>query len=636
MSPETAPDSSPDSSPATAPDSSPDSSPATDADTQTAALTTGLPKGPASWLAWGALASLSVWLLFENLLLALEAAFAVDEMQYAHGAWLLARGEVIYRDFFEHHFPFLHQLLSVLWWGSTDDPTHILSLRLAMLPIFVLAIGAAVWINRRQDRHLAALAIPVLLAIPTLSAMQTQIRPDALAGALLLLTLAILGASGLDARKRGFAAGLVFALVLWTTLKTVFFGLPFVAAWVADLARFVRQRQEPEEAREPEYLLAHPLFFLAGSGAVGLGVLIHLLIRGNLGDFFSWAVLYNFDHQAVYPGFPWWRNFGQLLQHSPWLLVAGGVGVVATVRRCREGGPPSDWLLLATLFSTFLSFAWQTAPYLYSLVPFTLVLAVFAARGLAAVIRWATDSQARQEATGVFVLVLLCLWAVGEARRTGTAFERLRESSNAQQLQTLARLGTLTHVDDPVFHQWAGQVARPAPHFFHFLEASTWILRGEELRTELVRSMIDGGVPVFYVHTLFAKLPAELRAYVLERFHPLDEELWIYGQRFERGADGRIVGTFDAIRADRYFVHPPEAARHLRLGGRPVGTPLLELGKGRFPVEVGPGDAGDAAAGVAEGVPEELYILWLPRDGKPFEPRPELKERWRARSPDLD
>lgn len=573
---------------------------------------------------WTSLAALSAWLVLEHVRLVLESELAVDEMQYAHGGWLIARGEVIYRDFFEHHFPLLHQLLAVLWTGLGDDPTQILSLRLAMLPVFALAIGAAVWINRPDDHALAWFAVPVFLLVPTLSAMQMQLRPDALSAALFLLALAAVRRSRIDPRLRGAVAGAAFALAIWGSLKVVFYGLPFFAALAADLARFAAWRRGPGKPGdryygvEPRYLLVHPVAFLAGALGVASCVVLWLLVQGNLGDFVRWAVLYNFDHQSVYPGFPWWRNFGQLLQHSPWLLLAAGVGVAVTARRCLGGGPQADWLLLAALPSTFLSFAWQTAPYLYSLIPFTLVLALFAVRGLAYGVRWSLE---RRTGSGVFALALLALWGMGEVLRVEGAFDKLRESSNEEQIETLARLGSLTSAEDPVFHQWAGQIARPSPHFFHFLEASTYRLQGETLGPELVRSMIEEGVTVFYAHTLFPRLPPELRAYALDRFHPLDEHLWIYGQRFVPDAEGRARGTFDALRDDRYFVSPPAAARRLRIDGERPVAPLVRLRAGRYQVELEAGGAG-----------EPVYLLWLPRDGQPFEPRPELQARWRARS----
>ncbi|MCG8457013.1 MAG: hypothetical protein MI919_12090 [Holophagales bacterium] len=586
------------------------------------------PRGIPRLLAWGVLAAISAWLMVENVRLSLAAELTLDELQYANGAWSIAKGEVIYRDFFEHHLPLLHQLMAPLWIGAGDDPRHILVLRLAMLPVFALALAAGFWLNRGRGALGAALTVPVLLAVPSLSAMQTQIRPDALSGALYLAALAAIQPSTrLSRHQRAFLAGVFFALAAWGTLKIVYIGLPFVAAWCADLVAFARRRRA-----EPPYLLGDPITFAGGVVVVGVLVLSGPLMGGTFDDVIRWAVLYNFEHQRVYPGFPWWSNFGQLLHRSFWLLPAAAVGVVFTVRRLRRSGRPhGDWLLLASLATTFLSFVWQTAPYLYSLIPFILVAGVLAARGLAAAVEACGAAGRRGKPVAVFAGVLLALWGVGELQRSGLALAKQRENDNERQMATLGRLHQITEPDEVVFHQWAGHISRPSAHFFHFLEASTWRLRGEELRTELVRALVEKEVTVYYHHTLFPRLPAELRVYLLERFHPLDEDLWIYGQRFvggdpEGGAaprypeGGAAPQFFDAVRSGRYFVSPPEAAGRLRIEGRAPESPLLYLDRGRYRVEVA--EAGD-----------DVFLLWLPGDGVPFTPKPELQERWRRPSP---
>src|SRR5213592_2160850 len=42
----------------------------------------------------------------------LAHGFEWDELQLLHGAWRIARGDIPYRDFFEHHPPLLHLLLA--------------------------------------------------------------------------------------------------------------------------------------------------------------------------------------------------------------------------------------------------------------------------------------------------------------------------------------------------------------------------------------------------------------------------------------------------------------------------------------------------------------------------------------------
>lgn len=575
--------------------------------------------------------------------LAWRAELQLDEFQYAHGGWLIGRGGTIYVDFFEHHFPLLHQLLGVVWRFLADDPTHILTLRMLFLPVFGLVVVAGCLANRSPAdqptwRDAAWWTAPVLLSIPTLSAMGTQLRPDVLALALFFLTLALLRAAGSPrpGRRRLLAAlaGAVAVASLWATLKVaIYAGVPFLAALAADL---LRRRARHDRSTAPDdstdlddeetYLLGDPVAFVAGSGVAALGVGLYLVVTGSLGAWWHWAVGFAFAHQEVYPTFPWTRNFFQLLDHSAWLLPLATVGLVVTVRR-RPAAGDTDWLLLAAVPTTAASFVWQTAPYLYSLLPLTAVLGLFAARGLFWCwsccgswrgSRFGASGQAKGGGSAVstprvFLAALVVLLALGEVHRSVQALDRLGQRTNEKQLQTLARLGEMTNPGDAVFSPWAMQVARPSAHFFYFLEAATKRLETERLHRELVPALRDRGVTVYVHHHLSERLPAPAWHYLRTHFLPFDEDLWIYGRRYPVN-EGRGGGDFFAVQEGVYFVSPPEAlggGQVLRIDGIELSGPIVKMGRGPHRVEY-------------EGLADEVSIVWMPRDGIPFPPRPEL------------
>jgi len=557
----------------------------------------------------GLLAAAVAWLALGHLRLTLFAPFALDEFEYAHAGWRIARGDVIYRDFFEAHHPLLMQLAALLWLGLDDQPVHLGTLRFLMLPVLALAIAAACVINRRFCRGWSAVTAVVLLMIPTLSSMATQLRPDPLAAALFLAALAVLYGRRLAPAGRGLLAGTLLVATFWGTLKVVYYGLAFPAALLADLQAGRRE--------ERGGLLGSPAFFLLGTALGLVPIALYLSATGTWDDWYRWCIAFAFRHQEHYPGFPWQRNFGQLVRHSFWLLPAAAVGVAATVRRLAgraDAGRHPDLLLLASLPATFVSFAWQTAAYLYSLVPFTLVLGIFAARGLVAATDWSLAT-ARRQRGGVFVAVALALLFAGELRRAGDGLRRLLVPDNSQQIRVLGRLGAMTDPEDAVFHPFGGQISRPAVHYFYFLEPATRLLEEERLRRELVPAMIEHRVTV-YLHDrdLFPRLVPELQAYLLGHFLPYDETIWVWGRRYAAGPSAAVEGDFVARRDGRHFVWPPAAAADLLLDGRPAGGPIFDLAAGRHRV------AYDGGLG-------EIFILWLPRDGRPFPPRPELLSR---------
>jgi hypothetical protein len=112
---------------------------------------------------------------------AFQKSFSIDEFQYAHAAWALAHGQIVYRDFFEVHFPLLYQLLAPLMAGYNVPPDRIMLLRYAMGPI-VLATGWSLWrINRSQGMWVALWGPVLLFSSQPYVAMATEIRPDSLA-----------------------------------------------------------------------------------------------------------------------------------------------------------------------------------------------------------------------------------------------------------------------------------------------------------------------------------------------------------------------------------------------------------------------------------------------------------------------
>ncbi|RYZ34176.1 MAG: hypothetical protein EOO72_13355, partial [Myxococcaceae bacterium] len=146
--------------------------------------------------------------------LALHKAFSIDEFQYAHAAWLMAHGQVPYRDFFEVHFPLVYQVLAPLFRLLGDDPRNVLALRAAMLVPLAGACVSVFLLNRREGRIAALLAPVLLLCTPGFLHFATEVRPDALTAALFLGALAALAVQPGSARS-SFLAGALLAASAW-------------------------------------------------------------------------------------------------------------------------------------------------------------------------------------------------------------------------------------------------------------------------------------------------------------------------------------------------------------------------------------------------------------------------------------
>src|SRR5262245_27399228 len=158
------------------------------------------------------------WFAWQAVQLALGKHFSIDEFQYAHAAWLIAQGQVPYRDFFEVHFPLVYQVLAPVFLVAGDDPSAVLGLRAGMLVFLALTGGAAMLANRERG-PIAMLAAPlVLLMLPPFLIFATEIRPDPVAFALFSASLAAIRVRGRDA-SCAFSSGLLLTGAMWGSQK---------------------------------------------------------------------------------------------------------------------------------------------------------------------------------------------------------------------------------------------------------------------------------------------------------------------------------------------------------------------------------------------------------------------------------
>ncbi len=528
--------------------------------------------------------------------LALHKAFSIDEFQYAHAAWLVSRGQVPYRDFFEVHFPLVYQVLAPLFRVLGDAPLNVLALRAAMLVPLAGACVAVAVLNRREGRAPALLAPVLLLALPPFVRFATEVRPDALAIALFLGALAALSARP-STPVRAFAAGALLAASVWGSQKVLFHGGVVGAVLAVDVV--LRRGRTPA-------LVLRPLAFLAGAGGVVAAVAAYLTLSGSWAAWWEWCFVWASEHQRHYPGFSPNKYLLPALEEQPWLFTLAAVGYAATVHRWWRSGrarwSDADVPLLLAVPATFGSYALQRAPFPYSLLPFLGVLAPFMARGAAEVLGWLRSTPAR--VVGVVALaVLLAL--------QGFRLEALLDGGgNARQREVLARLATLTGPEDVVYDNSGGYVSRPHAHFYFYTDA---FLRGAEAGAqarEIPEALLATGCAVRLDDLRTSGLPPSLRRFLDTYYQPYDGDLSLWGQRYA-ASGGPLEARFLAVRDGRYFVEPASVLTRgtLFLDGRRVTEPEFPLRQGDHALRY-------------EGPEGVFHLLWLPRDGRRWTPRP--------------
>lgn len=534
-----------------------------------------------------AAAALGLFVLLVRI--ALEKGFSIDEFQYAHAAWLIADGQLPYRDFFEVHFPLVYLLGAPVFAAAGDDPTAIVLLRWLMLAFALVACASVAALNRGRSWIAVALGPMLLVATSDWTVLATEIRPDALAAAFFVASLAVLrwrSSTGVPCAAVGVLAGLSAI----SAQKAAFYvTLTFAAVVVIDILRTRSGRAR---------IVSSWTAFAAGGVAGLLPLLVLLAGDGMIEAFWEWTVAWGVAHQQSYPGFPWTQEALPIAGRSVPLLLLAAVGLYMTIRE------RDDWELVAALVATFLSAALQTAPFRYSFIPVLVLLAVFAARGAGALL------QARLRVAAALVVSASLLYG-------GWTLSRRLVRDNQEQLRTLADIGRLTGPRDAAYDNSGSFVARPHVDFYFYTDKFLRRSDAERLSEELPARLIERGTVLKLADAREEELPPKLRAFLADHFHPWSGDIALWGQRYEATEGAPLEATFLAPKHARYFVEPADVLEEgqLTIDGAPVTTTELTLEKGTHRLRyIGPA--------------RRFHLLWLPADGGRWTPVPDAPARF--------
>jgi hypothetical protein len=339
-----------------------------------------------------------------------------------------------YRDYFEHHTPWLYYLLQPLFrlYDAADDADQALALlawaRRAMWAFAGAGLAATFAIARALGGARAGWAAALLLAnAPIFLNKSLEIRPDVPAAALLLcgVWLAVRAsarAAAHPAAGRGlFGAGLLYGGAVMFTQKVVFAlpGLALACAWEALAARGRESR-----GRRLLRLLAPPA---AGAALPALLTLGYFAARGAL-----WPFLYdNFLLNASWPGLGAREFLLEWLREDAPFVVLGAAGLLARAPALARRERPGESVVALGGLSVVAAFAVHPAVtfhYFLLVLPFVAIyagMALDAALALAARAVASGASPARRCVAAVLVAALLAgvvwghAWLVGGERLRG-------------------------------------------------------------------------------------------------------------------------------------------------------------------------------------------------------------------------
>jgi len=168
-----------------------------------------------------------------RLLLVRTLSVNSDEPQHAHVAWAWSKGLVPYRDVFDNHMPLFHMLAAPLFRLMGETPDILVRLRLAMVPLSVLALWLAWRVGRTLwDKRVAAWAIALTAVCPLYLRGAGEFRTDVLWGVAWLAAMA-LAVGGRWTPRRAWGVGIALGVAFAVSLKSMLLVAAAGAAWAA-------------------------------------------------------------------------------------------------------------------------------------------------------------------------------------------------------------------------------------------------------------------------------------------------------------------------------------------------------------------------------------------------------------------
>ena len=333
------------------------------------------------WLAGGFLV---LGPFFWRLQLLRVRTFDADEFQHLHSAWLIFEGFLPYRDYFQHHTPGLHYLLSPLFRFADVKTDSVNALWLIFLSrqlmwLFTgLGLGLTFCLGTVWKGASTGLVATIMLGNCIMYLEKTiEIRPDVVASALwtacilvLLVALHSPDQSAVSLNPRYMFSGALLALSLIFTQKMLV-ALPGLSiTMISHLVDGYRRKQLGLR-------IASWVNFAMGAAVPIATVACVFYFQGGLTALIEFCFLMNTDPTARWSPLYY---LTQLTRQDPWLVAIGAVAVVwQIVSLARAGVSKSGDVLLTSnlvaLVAALFFVPWPERQYYVSFLP---LLALFA------------------------------------------------------------------------------------------------------------------------------------------------------------------------------------------------------------------------------------------------------------------
>ncbi|MGI9309090.1 MAG: ArnT family glycosyltransferase [Gammaproteobacteria bacterium] len=386
-----------------------------------------------------------------------------DEMQHIHIAWLIAHGDIIYRDFWEHHGPVYGLLNGALVYLTNAEPT----LRILYWSRFLslLVTGFSLYFTWLIARNLSLSRIGAFIAVVALSATfvtQTrgiEMRPDPLQSLFWIAGLYCLIRNQNERNlKLPIAAGALFTLSILANAKAglgPFFVVVYYLTghWLCDL-KWADTWRDMRGMVIGACIAAFPfiVYFLANGALIDF---LYYSFWWNLEVVFYWSAteLHFENHlRTLSVSAQNLRRF--ITEQAPFLLLSlvGTLYWVARLRKTEDAvANKRNWLFLIATFGA--SLGWLLDLYTQYFLMFLPLWAILVSVAITSTVQFIAD---RYRPAGIAVAAIIAVASI--AGMIGIALELsffYKSQKLIAQEQFTERFVELTERDEPAGLIWS-------------------------------------------------------------------------------------------------------------------------------------------------------------------------------------
>ena len=251
-------------------------------------------------------------------------SFDPDEFQHLHSARQIYYGEIPYRDYFDHHTPFLHFILSGLY-PIVGENINILFVARSLMLVFTMIILCLTFILARQlyGTDTGLFAVLFLSYVLIFLEKTIEIRPDPGAVTFWLASM-IFMVKGIQTKvswKWHLLSGLSMGTAVMFTQKSIF-GLPGI--FIALVYPFIDRRVGVSWRKQRKQVLA----FLGGIAAPVLLTCVFFLAHGALWQFINCNFIMNSQWKVRFSSTGYIK---QMIQKNPFFPVMGLAGLLVNI-----------------------------------------------------------------------------------------------------------------------------------------------------------------------------------------------------------------------------------------------------------------------------------------------------------------